>query len=919
MKTKSIYAITGLLCLFTALLAFRPKADDPLDKLVNSLQQWFDHNPQEKIYLQTDKPYYLIGDTIWFKAYLTTGSKHQLSAISGAVYIDLIAEGDSIAKQLKLPVTTGMAVGNFILNDITMREGNYRIRAYTQWMRNAGPDYFYDRTFTVGNSIANKVFAKIDYNYKKDGSKTRISAILKYIDEKGQPYADKEVGYQLKDGYRTVTAGGRKTNAAGEISVDLPNSKPGELSRAYLFTKLDISASESVAKTFPVKIASTQTDVQFFPESGNLVNGVKSRVAFKATGTNGLGVAISGVVSDNTGKEIAQLEPKHLGMGYFFMTPESGKTYQAKITYPDGTTNNVKLPDAADDGYVLSAYNTLKNDSILVRVNAGPVALKKGSQTLNLIGQSGGKVYFALKVPVTGPMTSLYLPVHDIPSGILQFTLFSTAGDPLNERVVFIQNNDNIDLKITSDKQVYSRREKVGLNVETSDESGKPVGGNFSVSVVSETAVPSDEANENSILSQLLLSSDIKGYIEKPNYYFYNTKDETRANLDVLMLTQGYRRFAWKSIIAGGMPAPIFEAEKLVNSVTGTLTTFNHKPVVGGKVVIVNNKLRFVQDTVTDKNGRFKFDNLIITNGIDFSIQGTTAKGGKRLDIKIDQVTKPDVALNNNIGDINADIPALIKASVANDVAQDQALQAVGRMGRVQQIREVQIRAAKARYGAGAINESQADEVFRPDSRMPCTTLMECLNEMDKGRIRFDQAFSDDCGALWIPKFFKATYLVLIDRVMIDPCDYQSILLDNTSDIDKIYFSHESPAITAKLLGGLNMARFGRGGPPPVMAIFTKSGAFRKTISPSIAYYAPKGYDFTKEFYAPKYDNPQDSPAAADLRSTVYWNPRILTKTNGQTTVSYYNSDQTGTYRVTIEGIDANGSLARKVYRYKVE
>ncbi|NNU33828.1 hypothetical protein HK413_06140 [Mucilaginibacter sp. S1162] len=321
MKLNRIYTGIGLCCSLLLVWGFMPKADEPLAKIVTSLQQWFDTHPQEKIYLHTDKPYYLVGDTIWFKAYLTTGSRHQLSAISGAMYVDLINEGDSIAKELKLPVTSGMAVGNFVLSDSLIREGNYRIRAYTNWMRNAGPDYFYDRTFTIGNSIANTVFAKIDYIYAKEGANTKIRALLKYTDERGQPFADKQVRYQLKDGYEVLTFGGGKTNAAGEITVNLPNSKPGLLSKTYLMTKIVIGGDETIAKTFPVKTASLQTDVQFFPESGNLVNGVNSKIAFKATGTNGLGVAIGGSIIDNTGHEVAKIEVKHLGMGYFYLTP----------------------------------------------------------------------------------------------------------------------------------------------------------------------------------------------------------------------------------------------------------------------------------------------------------------------------------------------------------------------------------------------------------------------------------------------------------------------------------------------------------------------------------------------------------------------------------------------------------------------
>ena len=191
-KVKKI--IIGCIFLLAIIMGLR----NP-DRIATSLEKWFKDNPQEKIYVHTDKPYYVVGDTIWLKAYLTVGAKHQLSSLSGAVYVDLINEGDSIANTLKLPVTAGMAMGNIVLHDSTIREGNYRLRAYTEWMRNAGADYFYDRIFSIGNAVGNQVFAKIDYQYLKDGNKTVPRAVIKYTNQKGEPYGGKNISYQIKE------------------------------------------------------------------------------------------------------------------------------------------------------------------------------------------------------------------------------------------------------------------------------------------------------------------------------------------------------------------------------------------------------------------------------------------------------------------------------------------------------------------------------------------------------------------------------------------------------------------------------------------------------------------------------------------------------------------------------------------------
>src|SRR3546814_742604 len=148
-----------------------------MQSLIDSLVSWTENIPQEKVYLHTDKPYYATGDTIWFKAYTVIGPRHQLSALSGAVYVELIDEKGSISKELKLPLVAGTARGCFPLSE-GFKEGNYRLRAYTHWMRNAGPEYFYDVTFPVGNAVSQTITGSIAYQYTNDkGARTPLVAI----------------------------------------------------------------------------------------------------------------------------------------------------------------------------------------------------------------------------------------------------------------------------------------------------------------------------------------------------------------------------------------------------------------------------------------------------------------------------------------------------------------------------------------------------------------------------------------------------------------------------------------------------------------------------------------------------------------------------------------------------------------------
>ncbi|TCD12789.1 TonB-dependent receptor [Pedobacter frigidisoli] len=918
MILKRLLLIVVLLsCCFCS---FSQAPSSSFTPMVNALEKWSGANQQEKIYLHTDKPYYLVGDTIWLKAYITMGSNHQPSTISGAVYIDLMSEGDSVAKSLKLPVMGGMAKGDFVLNDSLTRDGNYRIRAYTEWMRNAGTEFFYDRTFSVGNSVANDVFGKIDYVFEQADSKAKVKAIVKFTNASGKPYGENGVSYSVKEGYRSIASGRGKTNAAGEISINLPSSKAGEENSTYLVTSFTLDEDTKVSKTFPLKTAMLQTDFQFFPEGGLLLNDVWNRVAFKATGISGLGVPVTGTIVDNEQKEVATIETQHLGMGYINLMPETGKTYTAKIKVENGSEMVIKLPEAKADGYSLSVYGREKDngqqaDTVLLRINANPETLKKGPQQLNLIAQSGGTVYAAMPVNITKPITSLYMPIADVPSGVLQFTLFSSAGIPTNERVFFVQKNDQMDLKVTEiDKHDYKKRDKVSLGISSVNPAGESISGNLSIAVINEDAVPADETKITTIFSQLLLKADIKGYVEQPNYYFFNPSKKTRDNLDLLMLTQGYRRFNWKNILDSKSINPAFKPEKIVNSVTGQLKTLGSKPLANGSITLLNNKYGILLDTVSNQQGKFSFNNLIILDGTEFTIRGRNPKGGKLVEVLVDKVGTQPVTPNPNVGDLNADILSLVKTSLENSKELDEQLEKHGMLSRVQTLREVNIRArGKMAYG-NTIKENQADEIYRPDSRRPCKTLMDCLMRMDGSRVNFvyrQQTDNyDDCGPVYVPMFQRQQYTVIIDGMTIAPCDYQTFFTgDHPADIDKVYFSHESKGVSAKLTG---TGTFG-----PVMAVFTRTGNFRRGYDPSVVSYFPKGYNNAKEFYNPKY-NVENNANIPDLRTTVYWNPSVITGKEGKAEVSFFNSDQTGNYLVVVEGINGQGLIGRSTYRFKV-
>jgi hypothetical protein len=906
----------GLFCSLLFCLAFIKKADDPIDKLLANLQRWTDSIPQEKVYLHMDKPYYAVGDTIWFKAYVTIGSRHQLSALSGALYVDLINEKDSIVKDLKLPITSGMAVGNFILGD-EYTEGSYRIRAYTQWMRNAGPDYFFDRTFTVGEIGRRAIVIKADYQYKDINNKQVLTALLNFTNDEGRAIAERNIKYEIVIGKKTVWTQTEKTDALGSLRVNINNENNVDLSGAYIRTTIDGIDKYPIVKDFPIKAALSQSDVQFFPESGSLVNGINSRVAFKATGVDGLGLNIKGKIVDDAGNEISSFETLHAGMGSFMLRPAPGKSYKANITFADGTTKILSLPRTVDDGYVLSVYQP-NQDSVLVRIQTKQPTQP---QSVNLIVQTNGESIFASPVKISSPVTAIWLNKKDFPSGIAQFTIFDNNGQPLNERLAFIRSNDQLQLSIKANKTTYGSKEQVQVELEAKDSKGKPTFGNFSVSVIDESKLPVDENRESTIFSNLLLTSDLKGYVEQPNYYFAKETDEVNRALDNLMLTQGYRRFLWKGLSAD--TKPLFKAEGLGTIISGKVTTLADKLLPNATVNLISPRANLFDVTKTDASGNFKFNGILLTDSLKLTVQARGPKNSDKVKLILDSVPKLPMNTNPNKGDISTDIAQTIKTYIENGKKLDDYYEITGQLDKVHRLKEVRIRANRKppppmyapQYGM-RINEGSADQTYKMEDPEKCATLGICLQGVLKGVVFKRYVFYEDGIRYEYSEYpycrvdtgIAPMQLIIDGRLILKKSEVGDVFNNNIFDATEIV-KIDVVRVNRALLGIL-------GGPS--ILIYTKRGFTRKFYNPSLANIDPKGFNKVREFYAPRYDKPVTNKSP-DLRTTVYWNPYLKTDVKGKTTFHFFNADGPGNYKIVVEGINAEGQLGRQIFKYGLD
>ncbi|MBB5440138.1 TonB-dependent SusC/RagA subfamily outer membrane receptor [Pedobacter sp. AK017] len=897
MKFKFI--LPGIFILGTCLSFAYKLAEDPFNDLLKRLQDYNKQYAQEKVHLHLDKPYYAIGDDIWFKAYVINTQTSAPSNISKALYVELINEKDSIKSQLKLPMDGGITWGDFKLPD-TLTEGNYRIRAYTQWMRNAGPEFFFDKTIKIGNSWANRVFTNTQYTYSKENTAEKVSASIKFTDKKGLPYANSDVSYEIQLNFRNLAKGKATTDNQGEISISYLNTQPALYKSGKILATITLPGKQKITKSIPIKATSNAVDVQFFPEGGNLIESLPNKVALKAVNAAGLGEEVSGAIVDNDGTEVNHFESLHLGMGSFVVNPQPGKTYTAKVKFKDGSEQIFNLPKALPSGYVLTINNS-NPEKIAVKILM--TADLVGTNELKLVAQNSGNVYFVTRTPTQKQIITASIPKKELPSGIVQFTLFNGANNPVCERLAFVNNiEDRINATLQNLKPTYAKREKVALNL-LGKFSDKPLQGSFSVAVTNTASVKPDPENETNILSSLLLTSDLIGYIEDPNYYFLNSDEKTAQALDNLMLTQGWRRILWKNIIANTPPIIRYHPEKSL-AISGVITSYGGKPIPNSKVSLFSSSGGFFAiDTLTDAQGRFNFDKLIFTDSTKFIVQARTAKNKKDVDIKLDILPGQIVTKNKNTGDIEVNVNEALQGYLQKSNSYFDELTKRGVLERSIMLNEVNIVEKKnpAPNSSNLNGSGRADFVFTAKMLENCATLSQCLQGRVAGLIF-------EMGVPYLTRSGGRAPM----QIILDGMNVEADFLDNIvpSDVESVE--------VLKSIG--NTAIYGSRGGGGVLIITTKRGGgfTGSTFTPGIITYSPRGYHLIREFYSPKYDaaTPDNRP---DLRSTVYWNPHVVTDVNGKATFNYFNTDEAGTYRVVIEGIDMMGHLARAVYTYEVK
>jgi hypothetical protein len=663
----------------------------------------------EKVYLHTDKPYYNIGDTLWFKSYLLDRVNLAGSRMSGLLYVELDNDSSEMVRRISIPVKDGLGWGQIPLIKAIFKEGGYTLRAYTNWMQNFGEDYIFSQRFYLGIPAEDAWLVKSAATVSRVADKDQLQVELKLnrADKLVSPVALRKVEVKIYDQSHYLYKEELQTGIDGSLKFSHTLKEKADVHRIRVqLTSLEKEDNNKVVQV-PLSINRNQNiDLQFLPEGGNLVIGLKSTIGFKAIAEDGRGIPVLGSIYDGKGNEIVSFAAIHNGMGSFEFTPTAGEVYTARLSKP--IAKSFELPKISAKGTVMHLTNTEQDENLKVYIT-GLNNLATDSACY-LVGTSRGVVYYSQKVTADQPEISVAKKLF--PSGIARFTLFS-GKKPLNERAVFIDNKDNLNIKVSSDKAAYRKRDSVALEIQVKDKSGSPVKGNFSLAVTDDSQVRADSLGDNSIAVSLLINSELKGQVESPGYYINRKDKQAWQALDNLMLTQGWTGYDWKDLFKASA-APKFEVEKEFK-ITGKVITLAGKPVAPGfSVLISSQKPPFVTTVNTDENGRYLANKLPAIDSGSFFLQAKNAKGKNMTfgNISVDKFKPPYIPETLHSPAlpwyVNSDSTHINYVKRVAEKANESSLKLTGI-----QLKEVKIKAKKIIPGSFNRNgQGRADLIF---------------------------------------------------------------------------------------------------------------------------------------------------------------------------------------------------------------
>jgi len=650
------------------------------------------------------------------------------------------------------------------------------------------------------------------------------------------------------------------------------------------------------------KITKSQiTRVETFPEGGVLVNDLKSKVAFKATNSAGSPVFIKGFLVNNKNKVLDTLKVAHDGMGTFKLKPIAGENYALNWTDENGQKGTSPIMQALASGVVMNV--TMDSEKAYVTVERSFDAPDNFKKMKMIVHQNQHIIY---KVDFKGEdriAQKAGLPIDELPTGIVQISLFTNDWLPIAERIILVNNrlhefNAQVSIQIAN----LNKRGKNVLDLYVKDTTAA----NMSMSITDASVVTPEQ---ESIYSDFLLSNDIKGRVYNPAYYFSSDADSVAAHLDLVMLTNGWRKFDWEKIKNGVLPKQVYPVETDLMKVTGKVYASAgarvNDDLLLNLIILRKDSSKKLLFLPVDKNGIFEDKTAYYydTSKIYYSINGKSKNNSYVIHFD-------NGLLNQSLKKINLGPDSFLNKwsdSLArtklNSILLEQERQR--KLLETMTLSEVVVK-SRTKSPTQILDEKYATGFFSGGDGISFDLSSDANMIASIDILTYLQAKvpgltitlgGSQPTATWRGSntdFFLDEINTTIDQV-------QSIPINNIS-----YIKAMRPPFFGAMGGGSGGA----------IAIYTKRGANNRggnVNSKGMEYSVLGGYSVFKEFYNPNYDKPAEN-FEVDNRATLYWNPYLLTnKKSSRVRIEFFNNDISKKLQIVLEGINANGRLARVV------
>ena len=846
MKNKLFILILIVCNLLTAYVSGEvPPAKVVFQQYMNQAQTFANNFPREKAYLHFDNTSYYVGDTIWFKAYVTLAEQQTFSQISRPLYVELVDQTGHIADKQIIKLTQGEGNGQFILPP-SMLSGYYEVRAYTRWMLAFNEPQYFSRTFPI---------------YQLTNSDKLERSITTY-----------------------------------ELSSSMEN-RPSETEE--------------------------KLNVRFFPEGGQLVEGVTSQVAFKAESKNEGNIELSGTIYTKEGAEITSFETLHDGMGRFEYTP-SAQPAIAKVDF-QGKKYEFTLPQALPNGYVLSTVSNA--GALLVRVFCN-AATPQDTLAVFISHQERPYVHQLISCRSDAPQEFI-LPTRKLPAGVLQVSLINRAGNTLCERFVFANPRAPLQISTKKLKEVYAPYAPIRCELQIKNAKGEPVSGELSVSI--RDGVRSDYLEyDNNIFTDLLLTSDLKGYIHQPGYYFASPSPRKQTELDVLLMVHGWRKYDMSQAISTApfTPLQLPETQLALNGQVKSTILKNKLKDIALSVIVKKDDQFITGGTVTDENGRFTIPVEDFEGTTEAVIQ--TRKVGKERNkdasILIDRNFSP-APRAYGYKELHPEWKDLAYWQQKAESFDSLYMDSIRKVEGLYVLDEVEIK-SKRRQGsnmATKINEKSIDayydvrrsvDLLRDNGKI-VTTIPELMEKLSP---QFDWDRSND----------KLTYrqkpiCYIMDNHILSETETQ-MMLTEVDGLASIIISKGTGGIDDEIIQntkmsevtdstGVDISKLDKYSvfyliPLPRRDVLNKSQTAvlgtRQTVI--------QGYTHALEYYSPAYPTKELYMDKVDKRRTLYWNPSVRTDENGKAVIECYNNQYSTPVIIQAETMSKDGQIGSMKY-----